>query len=173
MAMAFSGKRNPRSKKEPAARMSAFGKGIDLLSRREQSARELKGKLARKGYEKEETEDALEQLQRSDYQNDERFADVLARSRASQGHGPRRIFAELKSHGIADTFIASAIDAVDINWIESALRQYRRRYGSTRAVTPAESAKRSAFLLRRGFDGSTVRAVTLAPLDDVDDEPFE
>ena len=37
----------------------------------------MKGKLARKGYEKEETEDALEQLQRSDYQNDERFADVL------------------------------------------------------------------------------------------------
>ncbi len=171
--MSFPGKRNQRGKKEPAERMSAFGKGIDLLSRREQSARELKGKLARKGYEKEETEVALEQLQRSDYQNDERFADVLARSRASQGHGPRRIFAELKSHGIVDASIASAIAAVDIDWVDSALRQYRRRYGSTPASTPAESAKRAAFLMRRGFDGSTVRAVTRAPVDDVDDEPFE
>ena len=153
--------------------MSAFGKGIDLLSRREQSARELKGKLARKGYEKEETEEALEQLQRSDYQNDERFAEVLARSRASQGHGPRRIFAELKSQGIADAFIASAIEAVDIDWVESALRQYRRRYGNTPTTTPSESARRSAFLMRRGFDGATVRAVTRAPLDDVDDEPLE
>ena len=171
--MSFPGKGKGRGKKEPAERLSAFGKGIDLLSRREQSARELKGKLAREGYEKEETEEALQQLQRSDYQNDERFADVVARSRASQGHGPRRIFAELKSHGIADAFIASAIAAVDIDWVDSALRQYRRRYGSSPASTPAESAKRAAFLMRRGFDGSTVRAVTRAPVDDVDDEPFE
>lgn len=171
--MSFPGKRKQGANKEPAERLSAVGKGIDLLSRREQSARELKGKLARKGYEKQETEEALEQLQRSSYQSDERFAQVLARSRASQGHGPRRIFAELKSHGIADALISSAIDAVDIDWIDSALRQYRRRYGSTRAATPAESAKRSAFLLRRGFDGATVRAVTRAPLDNVDDEPFE
>jgi len=171
--MSFPGNRKQGGKTEPAERLSAFGKGIDLLSRREQSARELKGKLARKGYEKQETEEALEQLQRSDYQNDERFADVLARSRAFQGHGPRRIFAELKSHGIVDAFIASAIAAVDIDWVDSALRQYRRRYGSTRPATAAESAKRSAFLLRRGFDGATVRAVTRAPLDVVDDEPFE
>ena len=171
--MSYPGKRKPRGEKEPATRLSAFGKGIDLLSRREQSARELTGKLARKGYDKQETEEALEQLQRSSYQSDERFAEVLARSRASQGHGPRRIFAELKSHGIADALIAPAIDAVDVDWVASALRQYRRRYGSTPAASPAESAKRSGFLLRRGFDGTTVRAVTRAPLDDVDNEPFD
>ena len=171
--MSYPGKRKPRGENEPATRLSAFGKAIDLLSRREQSARELKDKLARKGYDKHETEEALEQLQRSSYQSDERFAEVLARSRASQGHGPRRIFAELKSHGIADALIAPAIEAVDIDWVTSALRQYRRRYGSAPVASTAESAKRSAFLLRRGFDGATVRAVTCAALDEVDDGAFD
>lgn len=151
-------------------RPSAFGKGIDLLSRREQSARELKGKLARSGYDKEESDVALEQLQRSSYQSDDRFAEVLARSRAAQGHGPRRIAAELKSHGIADALIRSACDAVDIDWLESATQVYRRRYGGKPAADRAEAAKRAAFLLRRGFDGSTVRAVARAPVDDSDAE---
>lgn len=167
--MPFSNRRKIAGKQDdPGNRLSAFGKGIDLLSRREQSARELKGKLKRSGYEAEEADAALEQLQRSSYQSDARFAEVLARSRASQGHGPRRIFSELKSHGIGDALVADAIAAVDIDWIDSALRQYRRRYGVTPPATPTDSAKRAAFLMRRGFDGATIRAVTRAPIDDAD-----
>lgn len=163
-------KRSPKPDKasDPASRPSAFGKGIDLLSRREQSARELKGKLARSGYDKDESDAALEQLQRSSYQSDERFAEVLARSRAGQGHGPRRIAAELKSHGIPDGLIRTACDAVDIDWLDSASRLYQRRYGGKQAPDRAEAAKRAAFLLRRGFDAATVRAVTRAPVDDSD-----
>jgi len=37
---------------------------------------------------------------------------------------------------------------------------------------PAERAKRAQFLLRRGFDGSTVRSVTHADVDEAaDDSP--
>lgn len=166
--MGFGRPRKPAAGSEPANRPSAFGKGIDLLSRREQSARELKGKLARSGYDRDESDAALEQLQRSSYQSDERFAEVLARSRAVQGHGPRRIAAELKSHGIPDALIRTACDAVDIDWQESAERQYQRRYAGKRVADRAEAAKRSAFLLRRGFDAATVRAVMRAPADDSD-----
>ena len=148
--MSFPGKRKQRGKAEPAERLSAFGKGIDLLSRREQSARELKGKLARKGYDKQETEEALEQLQRSSYQSDERFAEVLARSRASQGHGPRRIFAELKSHGIADaliTMLQGAMAELRLGAADdpaTAASRLRRRHRSRRHPRTAGQRERRA-----------------------------
>lgn len=155
---------------DPANRPTAYGKGIDLLSRREQSASELKGKLSRNGYDKDEADSALEQLQRSGFQDDRRFAEVLARSRAGRGYGPLRIAAELKSHRIADQTIRDACNAIDVDWLVVARDLYQRRFGDKPASSAAETAKRSAFLQRRGFDGATIRAAMQARNDmgDVD-----
>ncbi|MCQ4163248.1 RecX family transcriptional regulator [Tahibacter harae] len=150
---------------------SAYGKALGLLSRREHSGRELKRKLARTGYSPDETAEALGRLQEQSFQSDGRFAGLLVRSRVAQGQGPRRIRAELRSHGIDDAAAQQALIEEGADWLALARQIYRRRYGAGAAADRQETQRRAAFLLRRGFDAATVRAITHA--DDVDDSAEE
>jgi regulatory protein len=136
---------------------SAYEKALGLLARREHSARELKTKLARRGFDADENAAALERLRSKDFQNDARFGEMLVRSRIEGGYGPRWIVAELRTHGIGEEAAAALIAAAEPDWPELIHRQLRRRYGGKPAATMAERSKRAAFLLRRGFDASTVK----------------
>lgn len=147
-----------------------YERGLSLLARREHSARELERKLTAKGHAPEESGAAVEQLRSRHYQDDSRFAASLARRRADQGYGPRRIHAELKSHGLADAMIREAVSTLEADWTELASDQLRRRHGRRSAGDATERAARAAFLLRRGFDPATVRAVTRAEVDDPGEE---
>ncbi|MFO1506054.1 MAG: regulatory protein RecX [Lysobacterales bacterium] len=148
---------------------SAYDRGVKLLSRREHSQRELRGKLARSGHDDAESGVAVQRLQRAGFQSDERFGGVIARTRVAQGYGPARIRAELKTHGLADALIREQIDALDADWTLLARRQLRKRFGQRPASDPTERGKRAAFLLRRGFPAATVRTVTHAEIVDADD----
>jgi regulatory protein len=150
---------------------SAYEKALALLARREHSARELKLKLARRGFDADESTATLVRLQARDFQNDARFGEMLVRSRIEGGYGPRWIVAELKTHGIDEGSARTLIDAAAPDWAALVRRQLRRRYGSKPAATLAERSKRAAFLLRRGFDAATVQSITRATgLDSTADE---
>jgi regulatory protein len=149
---------------------SGYQRGLSLLARREHSARELQRKLAAKGHAPDEAGAAVEQLRERNYQDDGRFAASLARRRTTQGYGPRRIQVELKSHGLGDAAIREAIATLDVDWAVLAADQLRRRHGGRAPADPSERAARAGFLLRRGFDPATVRAVTRAEVDDPGEE---
>ncbi|WP_188796861.1 regulatory protein RecX [Dyella nitratireducens] len=149
---------------------SAYNKALGLLARRDHSRKELRQKLDRSGYARDEASEALERLGEQHYQDDERFAETLIRNRSAQGYGPMRLRVELKSHGLSDARIRSLLDAADVDWTESAAVQLRRRYGVVGTTDPAERARRAQFLLRRGFPAATVRDVTRADVDDAADE---
>ena len=155
---------------DPKTKPSAYNKALGLLARREHSRKELRQKLDRSGYARDEAGDALDRLGEQHYQDDERFAEALIRNRSAQGYGPMRLRAELKSHGLSDARIRGLLDATEIDWAESAAAQLRRRYGAQGATDPAERARRAQFLLRRGFPAATVRDVTHAEVDDAADE---
>lgn len=148
---------------------SAYDKALGLLARREHSRKELKTKLRQGGYEGEEAAAALDRLGDQHYQDDDRFAEVLLRSRIAQGYGPVRLRQELKSHGLADARIRELLDESEVDWDASAASQLRRRYGGAGTADPAERTRRAQFLLRRGFAAATVRRVTHADVDDADD----
>ncbi|MBN8480897.1 MAG: regulatory protein RecX [Xanthomonadales bacterium] len=158
-----------RQTKPPRPRPDAFSRALGLLARREQSRRELKDKLSRNGYACDEVEDAIDDAVERGYQDDDRFAGVLARSRAAAGYGPRRIAAELRSHGLKAGTIAAALAVIETDWLGQARRQLERHYGRKPATEAAERARRAAFLLRRGFDAATVGALTRAECGDPDD----
>ena len=149
---------------------SAYDKALGLLARREQSRRELGRKLGQKGYDRAEADAALDRLGDQRYQDDERFAGMLVRNRASQGYGPQRIRMELKTHGVDDAAIRQLLDEADADWDASAAAQLRKRYGGKAPADYAERSKRAQFLLRRGFSAATVRGVTHAEVDDADDD---
>jgi len=151
--------------------VSAYDKALGLLARREHSARELKAKLARRGLDAGESDAALEKLKAKDYQSDDRFGEMLVRSRIEGGYGPRWILAELRTHGIDEASARALLDDAAVDWPAQVRRQLRRRYGGKGATTLAERAKRATFLLRRGFDAATVQSITRAEgLDESTDE---
>ncbi|WP_425507960.1 regulatory protein RecX [Tahibacter caeni] len=131
----------------------------------------MRRKLDHKGYAADDAAAALQRLQQQSFQSDQRFAQMLVRSRVAQGQGPRRILAELRTHGIDDAAAREALEQEDTDWLALARRIYARRYGKAAGRDPQESRRRAAFLLRRGFDAATVRAITHA--DDVDDSAEE
>jgi regulatory protein len=153
-------------KADAVGKVSAYDKAVELLARREHSARELKSKLSRRGFDPAESAATLERLQSRDYQSDSRFGEMLVRSRIEGGYGPRWIVAELGTHGIAESAARDLIESAGPDWSKLARRQLRRRYGARSAATPAERSKRALFLLRRGFDAATVQSVARAEVPD-------
>ena len=160
--------RSKSSSEKP--KRSAYDKALGLLARREHSRRELKTKLRQGGYAGEETIAAIDRLGEQQYQDDDRFAEVLLRSRIAQGYGPMRLRVELKSHGVAEARIRELLAAAEVDWDVSAAAQLRHRYAKAGVADPAERARRAQFLLRRGFTAATVRSVTHADVDEAADD---
>ncbi len=147
--------RSKKDRPEP----SAYQRALGLLVRRDHSRRELSRKLRARGVEREDADAALLVLARQDFQNDARFAEALARTRAGAGYGPRYIRAELGTHGLAREDIENAMQACDTDWTDSARRLVARRYGSKDLTDPAVRRKAGDFLLRRGFDQKAAAAI--------------
>lgn len=126
-------------------------RALGLLSRREQSQRELKRKLVNKGVTKHEAEQAVVALNESELQSDGRFAGMMVRRRISDGHGPMRIAAELSSHGITRDEVRLAIEEEAPDWDEIAEIVYRRKYIGKPAADSKERMKRVGYLAQRGF----------------------
>ena len=140
------------------AEPSAYQRALGMLVRREHSRRELTRKLVARGVERDELEPALDTLSRQDFQNDERFANALARSRASAGYGPQRIRSELAMHGLPRAAITVALDACERDWPASALDLATRRFSGRDLGDPAKRRKAVDFLIRRGFDQRDAQA---------------
>ncbi len=138
-----------------ASELPAYQQAMGLLVRREHSKRELRQKLRQRGKEDGEIDAALETLSRQDFQNDERFAMALARSRQAAGYGPVRIRAEMAQHSLATEVITEAIAALPGDWLETAQGLVARRYLRKIQSNPAQSRKAVDFLLRRGFEQKT------------------
>lgn len=143
----------------------AYARALALLSRRERSCAELKSRLAARGMDAEEIDAALERLKQHGFQSDERFAELLARSRIAQGHGPIRILAELRQHGIDEAEARAAIETEGPDWSSLATQLCRRRFRGS-AEDHAERVRRANFLARRGFPAAIARAVAGETFDE-------
>ena len=125
---------------------------VRLLARREHSAEELGLKLTRRGWPDRLVWDVVGELADAGLQSDRRVAEAFARQRAERCYGPRRIDAELRQRGIDRSLIVEAIDALDVDFAESAEQFYRRRYpDDSDSLSYPERAKRAQALARRGF----------------------
>lgn len=140
-------------------------RALGLLVRREHSRKELARKLTARGVEVDDAEAAVARMTAEGWQDDARFAELLVRSRASNGYGPLRIRAELGTHGLDREIVVAAMDAYDGDWTENARDLARRRFPG-RLDDRAIQRKAADFLLRRGFSGDQVR--TAVRLDDDD-----
>ena len=144
-------------------RSCARQRSFRALAQREHSRAELAARLADDGYPAEVAADTLESLVRSGLVDDERFAEVWARSRAHQGFGRRRIGEELARRGIDEELVHTALDAI-------AGDEVTRARSTLRGPVPTDRKARERVLRRlvgRGFDlPFALRALDAEPEDE-------
>jgi len=134
---------------------------MGLLSRREHSQSELLQKLQIRGYAPELTLEHIKEFEKNAWQSDQRYAEMLIRSRITKKHGPVKIRKELKYKGVADHIINTAFtqlqdDAVD--WVKLCQSAWDKKY-STKAESNLERSKQIKFLQQRGFTHEQIKIV--------------
>ncbi len=129
---------------------------LDLLSRREHSALEIKKKLSRRRHFSELEFDRLcEELQEAGWLNQTRFAESFIRARRNKGQGPVRISHDLRSKGINDAESAGILEQYD-DWNELAFDVLQKK-ASLWSNDLKLQAKWQRFLMQRGFGFDSVR----------------
>lgn len=128
------------------ARLSA----MNMLSRREQSRRELANKLNVR-FDQDIVDRVLDELQREGLQSDDRFVESFVSARVQRGQGPLKISYELKQKGICSDVIAAQLDVYTGEWLQLARDALYRKFGAHPPADHKEKQKRQRFVAGRGF----------------------
>ncbi|MGH8443902.1 MAG: regulatory protein RecX [Solimonas sp.] len=140
---------------------AARGRALKLLSRREHSAAELSHKLQRRGAEADVAREAVARMQDAGWQSDERYAEMLVRSRVAQGYGPLRIRADLAAAGVSDAGARAALAAADCDW-PALCAELRARKFRNAPRAAADWQKQYRYLASHGFAADAIRAALKA-----------
>ena len=135
--------------------------GLAMLSRRELTTRQLRERLARKGFSPAALDQAIDRLTRERRLDDARTARLVARTELLVKHrGPYRVRRQLEALGVdeatIDDTLASALESADMQGLID--RALDRRLRSPRADLhdPASFRRIHAQLVRQGFSPSAV-----------------
>jgi regulatory protein len=135
-----------------------YEQALRYLARREHSSKELKDKLLRKGFETSDIFKTLERLQTENFQSDQRFAEMLTRTRIAQRKGPRRIIPELQEHDIPHAMIQQTLAQAEVCWHTLAAELRCQRFGQEPPRDLEQKAKQYRFLNTRGFTSEQIQA---------------
>lgn len=141
----------------------AFQKIVRLVSCAEHSAAGLRRKLRQVGFEEDACDAAIDRALRCGLVDDKRFADILVRSRLSQGKGVRGIRRELEDEGI-DPLGVEAFCEVEDGREEFARAQEALRRRPPRSKNRREGAYR--MLVRKGYEPSVAASAARAWAED-------
>tara|TARA_R110002167_G_scaffold1441_16_gene6898 strand:+ start:9862 stop:10320 length:459 start_codon:yes stop_codon:yes gene_type:complete len=127
-----------------------------LLARREHSRHELVGKLKLRNYDTELCEQWLNKFAQSDIQSDERYAEMLARSKVNKGAGELSIRNEFRLHHIDDDIVNRVLTQLDMDWFEHAVLVLEKKKGHAQLSEPKVYQKYYRFMLQRGFSAEQI-----------------
>ncbi len=162
----------------------AMEAALGLLDVRARATREIKTRLALKGYEEDVIQKVLAKLVRMELLDDAQFAAqwVQAKTRVegSRPMGRRRLSQELFQKGVSKEEVTEALEKVtddaELELARAAARKKVRAVPSNPDALRAEQQKMIGFLQRRGFGWQVVKQVTrevLPAASDVEDEDLE
>lgn len=140
--------KRPANKNQPRSLMA---RGIDALSRREYSRKELREKLVQaleEGQSAAEVDAVLDELESKNYLSEERYARSRVRMRSAR-YGNRRLAYELSIQGIGAEEVQEALQEAGDEF-ERAWGVWSRRYGNP-PEDYKEKTRQARFLAARGF----------------------
>ena len=141
------------------AAASVKERALRLLSFRSRSRAEMTRRLERAGFEPEEVEAAVQDLERVGLIDDERFARELAEHHRRRGNGRRVGLAALRMKGVDRGLAEQAVEETNPeDEAERAAEVAARRLPRLRNLEPELRQRRLfEFLLRRGYDPEVAR----------------
>jgi regulatory protein len=134
-----------------------WAKAIQALARREHSRYELVVKLESRTEEPDVVTQLVVNLVNDDYLNDERFCEMLCRSRFNKGVGPIRLRHELNQHEIDSVLIETYLGQYDQQWLDRLIEIRTKKYGEDKPADYKEWSKQARFLQQRGFSSEHIR----------------
>lgn len=158
-----------------------YTSAIRALTRRAHSIHEMRAYLERRAEDKGSVSQVIARLREQNYLDDARYALEFARQHAKlRRQGRFRIARELRTRGVPDLHIDSALDTVfaDTSEAELVRTRLKRRLSHVRgALSQNQIAGIYRSLLRAGFASDVIRAElrgvsrgNLAELPDSDDQ---
>lgn len=140
-------------KRGHAASQGALSKIVSLVNISDRSEHAIRERLAREGFDRGEIDESVERAKEYGYIDDTRYAEVLVRSRISQGKGSEGIVRELQLQGIDIGVVAGWPYDYPVSFedeVNRALDLLERK--PPQSKHPRESAYRK--LMGRGFPSS-------------------
>ena len=132
---------------------------LRLLALREHSQKELLNKLLAKGWVKDDILAVIDELALQGWQSDTRYAESYARHRIHKGYGPIWIAYELRKNGVDAVNLEDIVRQTAGSWMDLLEQVYSKKYGHDSVIDRNEWAKRSRFLVQRGFSGTMISAL--------------
>ena len=142
---------------------SAYIAALKMLGGRELSERQLRQRLARRGYEPEAVDSAVDRLKANRSLDDERAAGAIARTETSlKKRGKLRVKRKLEEAGISPAVAKRAIEdtfeSVDLDALMAAALQKKLR-GRERIADDREFQRLFRYLIGQGFEPDRILAL--------------
>lgn len=142
---------------------------LKLLSFKDRSEKEVRKKMAQKGYGEEETEETVAFCREYGFIDDERYAERFVHDASEiKKLGAARIKRELREKGIAQDITEKAVLGLE-NERETLASEIKRRFADADFSNPKEKNKVIGYFARRGF---SVRDIIHA-MGESEEEYFE
>ena len=129
---------------------------LSLLVRREHSQKELLNKSLLKGWGTDDIVTVIDELAVQAWQSDSRYAESFTRHRINKGYGPLWISYELRKNGIDGFNVGDVAQQTVGSWMDLLEQVYSKKYKQASVLDRNEWAKRSRFLMQRGFPSTMI-----------------
>ena len=153
-------------------RGSAKDRALGLLAVRWRSRRELETRLRAAGFEQEQVDVALRDLERAGLIDDDRFARELARAKSGRLDGNRNVRSALAKAGVAPQLTDEVVADLGEEG-ERAASLAERKAARMGGLSPEVAYRRlHGFLMRRGYAPDTARDAARRALAGLADQEF-
>ena len=144
---------------------------VQLLSRQPYTARRLRDKLRKRGFDSGTIAETLDELCACGAVDDAAYAREFVVYHADE-RGPRRLWADLRSRGVDSTHIEAALASLEERDEGDTAAALLRRLSGRYAGLDARVARRRAYaaLARRGFSSDAARRAIERVLGEIDGE---
>ena len=129
---------------------------LDALARRDHASEDLRRKLLEKGYDAVVVAPLLDALRAEKLLDDRRYTENFVAYHAARGHGPLRVRADLRRHGLEGTLVEECLGAFP-DWIVHLRQARQKKFGAKVPGTYADRQRQVRFLGYRGFTSAQIR----------------
>lgn len=134
---------------------------VKLLAAKDRTEKELRSRLAEKGYPEEEADAAVAAMTEYGYINDRAYAEKYLRDGMNlKGLGERRLKTELLRRGVDKDTVEEALASLSAaSGAERMAEVFDRRFSGADLANPKERRRIFAYFARRGFDARDIRGL--------------